>query len=86
MAARVKVLLRDASPPTTRIPSWFWGWESPWKGKLKGGELISKGEEELYSLGIRVRERFPDLFNEEYDSDVYSITATQVSHYSMTIL
>ncbi|KAK7818814.1 multiple inositol polyphosphate phosphatase 1 [Quercus suber] len=53
-------------------------WKSPWKGKLKGGELISKGEEELYALGIRIREKFPDLFNEEYHPDVYTIRATQV--------
>ncbi|GLT89225.1 hypothetical protein SLE2022_072180 [Rubroshorea leprosula] len=46
--------------------------------KLTGGELISKGEDELYDLGIRIRERFPDLFNEEYHPDVYTIKATHV--------
>jgi multiple inositol-polyphosphate phosphatase/2,3-bisphosphoglycerate 3-phosphatase len=46
---------------------------------LKGGELIRKGEEELYNLGIRIRERFPELFEEEYHPDVYPIKASQVS-------
>lgn len=44
----------------------------------KGGELISKGEDELYNLGIRIRERFGDLFSEEYHPDVFTIKATQV--------
>lgn len=61
-----------------KIPSWIWGWKSPWKGKLKGGELISEGEKELYDLGIRTRERFPVLFNGEYHPDAYTIKATQV--------
>lgn len=61
-----------------KIPSWIWGWRSPWKGKLKGGELISEGEKELYNLGIRTRERFPVLFKEKYHPDAYTIKATQV--------
>lgn len=82
MEARLQVLLRDAEErklSLQKVPSWIQGWKSPWKGKLKGGELISKGEEELYDLGIRIREKFPDLFNEEYHPDVYAIRATQVS-------
>ncbi|KAL3578987.1 hypothetical protein D5086_020491 [Populus alba] len=54
------------------------GWKYSWRGKLKGGELIRKGEEELYNLGIRIRERFSELFDEEYHPDVYPIKATQV--------
>ncbi|XP_074382732.1 uncharacterized protein LOC141724472 isoform X3 [Apium graveolens] len=65
-----------------KIPSWIWGWRSPWKGKLKGGELISEGEKELYNLGIRIRERFPALFNEEYHPDAYKIKATQIPRVS----
>ncbi|KAK1365061.1 Multiple inositol polyphosphate phosphatase 1 [Heracleum sosnowskyi] len=61
-----------------KIPSWIRGWRSPWKGKLKGGELISEGEKELYNLGIRTRERFPVLFNEEYHPDAYTLKATQI--------
>ncbi|KAK4789533.1 hypothetical protein SAY86_016837 [Trapa natans] len=61
-----------------RVPNWMWGWRSPWKGKSKGGELIPKGEDELYDLGIRVGERFADLFSQEYHPDVYVLKATQV--------
>ncbi|KAI5322771.1 hypothetical protein L3X38_031843 [Prunus dulcis] len=54
------------------------GWKSPWKGKLKGGELIIQGEDELYDLEIRTRARFPNLFNDDYHPDVYAIKATHV--------
>lgn len=79
---RLKVLTRDAEDQMLslqKVPSWLREWKSPWKGKMKGGELISKGEIELYDLGIRIRENFPDVFNEEYHPDVYAIRATQVS-------
>ncbi|KAK4579586.1 hypothetical protein RGQ29_029310 [Quercus rubra] len=81
LETRLEELLRDAEErklSLQKVPSWIQGWRSPWKGKLKGGELISKGEEELYDLGIRIREKFPDLFNEEYHPDVYTIRATQI--------
>lgn len=65
-----------------RHSSWLWGWKSPWTGKHKGGELIREGENELYELGIRTREQFPDLFNEDYHPDIYPIKATQVSRAS----
>lgn len=81
MDAHLEVLVRDAKEHkqySEKIPSWLAGWRSPWKGKVTGGELITEGEDELYHLGIRVRERFPDLFNEEYHPDVYSIKTTQV--------
>ncbi|XP_019416819.1 PREDICTED: multiple inositol polyphosphate phosphatase 1-like [Lupinus angustifolius] len=80
-SARLEVLIRDAkerSLPMERVPSWIHGWKSPWQGRLTGGELIIKGEEELYQLGIRVREMFPNLFDEEYHPDIYPIKATQV--------
>ncbi|XP_049354769.1 uncharacterized protein LOC125819365 [Solanum verrucosum] len=79
--ADLEVLVRDAKEhkqSLEKIPAWLAGWRSPWKGKVTGGELIAEGEDELYHLGIRVRERFPDLFNEEYHPDVYSIKTTQV--------
>lgn len=82
---RLEVLLREAEEHNLslqKVPSWLRGWKSPWKGKLKGGELISKGEDELYNLGIRVRERFPELFSEQYHPDVYPLKATQVSCFS----
>ena len=81
LASRLELLIRDAEKrdlPLDRVPSWIHGWASPWKGRLKGGELISKGEEELYDLGVRIRENFPDLFDQEYHPDVYTIKATQV--------
>lgn len=86
LAARIQVLLSEAKriPEqhdliSQNIPAWLWGWESPWKGKIKGGQLISLGEDELYRLGIRVRERFPDIFSEEYHPDVFTVRTTQVS-------
>ncbi|XP_057429778.1 uncharacterized protein LOC130722911 isoform X2 [Lotus japonicus] len=81
LSARLEVLLRDAEErklPLERLPSWINGWKSPWQGRLKGGELVSKGEDELYDLGIRVREKFPNLFDEEYHPVIYPIKATQV--------
>lgn len=82
LSARLEVLIRDAEErklPLERLPSWINGWKSPWQGRLKGGELVSKGEDELYDLGIRVREKFPNLFDEEYHPVIYPIKATQVS-------
>ncbi|RRT76627.1 hypothetical protein B296_00021997 [Ensete ventricosum] len=83
LAIRLDSLLSDAKQKTgkdslQKIPAWLWGWQSPWKGRERGGELIIKGEEELYKLGIRVRERFPQLFDEEYHPDTFRIMATQV--------
>ncbi|KAK7305917.1 hypothetical protein VNO77_43830 [Canavalia gladiata] len=81
LSAHLEVLVREAKEqnlPLERVPSWLNGWKSPWQGRLRGGELISKGEEELYDLGIRVREKFPNLFDEEYHPDIYPIKATQV--------
>ncbi|CAG7868455.1 unnamed protein product [Brassica rapa] len=81
LAGRLKELVRDAEArnlPSDKVPGWLGKWVSPWKGKVKGGELIRQGEEELYQLGIRVRERFPTLFEEDYHPDVYTIRATQI--------
>ncbi|CAL9000051.1 unnamed protein product [Prunus brigantina] len=81
LAAHLEVLLREAEEQNLsleKFPGWLKGWKSPWKGKLKGGELIIQGEDELYDLGIRTRARFPNLFNDDYHPDVYAIKATQV--------
>lgn len=83
LATHLESLLKDVKEQNLsleKVPSWLWGWTSPWKGKLKGGELTDAGENELYHLGIRTEERFPDLFNEAYHPDVFTIKATQVSH------
>ncbi|KAF5189844.1 Multiple inositol polyphosphate phosphatase [Thalictrum thalictroides] len=85
LAASLEVLLSDAkrdaqkgNEASNNIPAWLWGWKSPWKGKEKGGELVIQGEDELFHLGTRIRERFEDLFNEDYHPDIYTIKATQV--------
>ncbi|ONI24690.1 hypothetical protein PRUPE_2G255400 [Prunus persica] len=81
LATHLEVLLREAEEQNLsleKLPGWLKGWKSPWKGKLKGGELIIQGEDELYDLGIRTRARFPNLFNDDYHPDVYAIKATQV--------
>ncbi|KAJ9683915.1 hypothetical protein PVL29_016425 [Vitis rotundifolia] len=81
LATHLESLLRDVKEQNLslkKVPAWLWGWKSPWKGKVTGGELTDVGEIELYHLGIRIRERFPDLFNEEYHPDVFTIKATQV--------
>ncbi|KAG8380881.1 hypothetical protein BUALT_Bualt06G0062800 [Buddleja alternifolia] len=85
LATRLEVLLenvKEQKSSVQNIPAWLWEWKSPWTGKHKGGELISEGENELYQLGIRTREKFPELFHEDYHPDVYPIKATQVSRAS----
>lgn len=87
LAVRLEALINEAkqsmdNDSLKKIPSWIKGWESRWKGRTKGGELTGEGEEELYSLATRVKERFQDLFDDEYHPDVYSIRATQVSRAS----
>ncbi|KAG5558036.1 hypothetical protein RHGRI_008069 [Rhododendron griersonianum] len=81
LATRMEVLLQDTKEQKLslqKVPAWFWEWKSPWKGKLTGGELVREGEEEQYNLGIRTRDKFPQLFNEDYHPDVYVIKATQI--------
>lgn len=81
LGPRLENLLGDVEEEkikVQKVPAWFRTWKSHWKGKLKGGELISEGEDELYNLGIRMRDRFPQLFNEDYHPDVYAIKASQI--------
>ncbi|KAL3630564.1 hypothetical protein CASFOL_023548 [Castilleja foliolosa] len=83
LATRLAVLLENVKEQSSTVtPAWLKGWKSPWTGKHKGGELITEGETELYELGIRTRERFPELFIEDYHPDTYPIKATQVSRAS----
>lgn len=82
LASRLDSLLKEAEEqnlPLQNLPGWLKGWKSPWKGKQNGGQLTSQGEEELYELGIRTSERYPNLFDEEYDPNVYPIKSSQVS-------
>lgn len=80
LASRLEILLKDVKEKgsSEKIPAWLWEWRSPWKGKRTGGELIKEGEDDLYHLGIRTREKFPELFSEDYHPDIYPIKATQV--------
>lgn len=83
LSTRLQFLLQNVEEEKKslhNIPAWLSGWKSPWKGKHKGGELISEGEAEMYELGIRIREKFPELFKEEYHPDIYPIKTTQVRY------
>lgn len=86
LGTRLEFLLGSVKEKKSGVlPSWLRGWKSPWTGKHKGGELISLGESELYELGIRVREKFPQLFHEAYHPDIYPIKATQVTMFAFVI-
>ncbi|KAK1415460.1 hypothetical protein QVD17_31242 [Tagetes erecta] len=81
LSTRLNSLLQNAKEKGSsleNLPSWLWGWSSPWKGQTKGGELIIQGEDEMYHLGIRIREQFQELFSDDYHPDVYQIRATQI--------
>ncbi|RZC86462.1 hypothetical protein C5167_030538 [Papaver somniferum] len=78
LATRLEAFVSETGNSTGNVPGWLSGWKSPWKGKKKGGELVIKGEEELYQLGVRMRERFPDLFKEEYHPDIYTMKSSQI--------
>ncbi|XP_071732746.1 uncharacterized protein [Rutidosis leptorrhynchoides] len=81
LSFQLKTLIQNAKEKGAsleNLPSWIYGWTSPWKGKTKGGELIIQGEDEMYNLGNRIRERFQELFSDEYHPDVYQIRATQI--------
>ncbi|KAL3837775.1 hypothetical protein ACJIZ3_022366 [Penstemon smallii] len=82
LASRLVILLENVNKQKSKLPAWLWGWKSPWTRKYKGGELINEGENELYQLGIRTREKFPELFRQDYHPDLYPIKATQVSRAS----
>eukprot|EP00249_Psilotum_nudum_P011553 c23236_g1_i1 orf=247-1761(+) len=75
-ADRLKVLV--SSSPKESPGTWLHGWQSPWKGRNVGGELVRQGEEEMFELGKRLRYKFPDIFQEDYHPATYLISATQV--------
>lgn len=84
LSTRLEVILGNVKEQKSVVfPAWLKGWKSPWTGKHKGGELISEGESELYELGVRVREKYPQLFRDDYHPDIYPIKATQVTMVSM---
>ncbi|XP_026430283.1 multiple inositol polyphosphate phosphatase 1-like isoform X2 [Papaver somniferum] len=71
-------LVSETGNSTGGVPERLGVWQSPWKGKKKGGELVIKGEGELYQLAVRMRERFPDLFKGEYHPDIYIMKSSQI--------
>jgi multiple inositol-polyphosphate phosphatase/2,3-bisphosphoglycerate 3-phosphatase len=85
-AERLKYLFTEAAKTQTEAtslpPVWINDWKSPWSGKQIGGELLPKGEEELYDLAQRYKMQYPDIFSHKYHPDVYPIIATQVGRSS----
>lgn len=83
-ADRLRVLSAEAAKnqneTTSLPPAWIKEWKSPWSDKQIGGELLPKGEEELYDLALRYKSKYPEIFSEQYHPDVYPIIATQVKH------
>lgn len=77
LAALVEEANREGTSEAPKIPGWIQNWESPWKG-VTGGELTDIGEQELYRLALRVRDRFPDIFSRDYHPHIYPLKATQV--------
>ncbi|XP_024363321.1 uncharacterized protein [Physcomitrium patens] len=85
-ADRLRVLSAEAAKnqneTTSLPPAWIKEWKSPWSDKQIGGELLPKGEEELYDLALRYKSKYPEIFSEQYHPDVYPIIATQVGRSS----
>jgi len=81
-AERLRCLSSEAAKSqnenTSLPPAWINGWKSPWSDEHIGGELLPRGEEELYDLAQRLRMRYPEIFSEKYHPNVYPIIATQV--------
>lgn len=81
-AERLRVLSQEAveaqNESTMLPPAWIHDWKSPWSDKQIGGELLPKGEDELYDLAQRYKLKYPEPFSDQYHPDVYPIIATQV--------
>ncbi|KAL0317033.1 UNVERIFIED_CONTAM: Multiple inositol polyphosphate phosphatase 1 [Sesamum angustifolium] len=53
LVTRLKVLLENVKEQkSTGIPTWLWGWKSPWTGKHKGGELVSRASASAVAFGM----------------------------------
>ncbi|KAI3470918.1 hypothetical protein Pfo_027581 [Paulownia fortunei] len=74
LAPRLEILenIEEQQLSVQKIPAWLWGWKSPWTGMHKDGELISEGENELYQLGIRTGEKFPELSAVAFGTGLFS--------------
>jgi len=71
--------VKSQTGTTSLPPAWINDWKSPWSDNQIGGELLPKGEEELYDLAQSYKMQYPEIFSEPYHPDVYPIIATQVS-------
>lgn len=74
LAERLRVLTASSA----QAPTWMREWQSPWKGRNVGGELVIKGEEEMFELGQRVHSNFQEIFKDNYHPEFYPMSATQV--------
>ncbi|KAH7372767.1 hypothetical protein KP509_17G020000 [Ceratopteris richardii] len=70
--------IREWGNSSQHAPMWMKEWKSPWHGRTMGGEVLQKGEEEMFELAQRIRSRYPDIFKDEYHPGIYTMSATQV--------
>ncbi|EFJ13138.1 hypothetical protein SELMODRAFT_182070 [Selaginella moellendorffii] len=75
LEVRLSELAKSMKSGEFFLPS---GWEAAWRGKFVGGELTIPGEEEMFRLGQRIRERFPEIFSGDYHPKISPILTTQV--------
>ncbi|ONK77193.1 uncharacterized protein A4U43_C02F4050 [Asparagus officinalis] len=52
LAIRLESLLSEAKQAGRSIPSWLSGWKSPWKGRKRGGELVTRASASAVAFGI----------------------------------
>lgn len=69
-----------ATCPSLAPYAWMAAFQSPWEGHKGGGELLPVGEEELYHMGRRYRERFASIFGPPYHSKAVRFLSTQVRY------
>jgi multiple inositol-polyphosphate phosphatase/2,3-bisphosphoglycerate 3-phosphatase len=60
-------------------PDWIQGYVVPWEGRDPVGYLVPGGEEEMYDLAKRWKARMPDVLDQAYHPNRFSIFGTQVS-------
>lgn len=86
LVSRLAEQLKNRPGESDKRPAWLDGFQSPWEGRRVGGELIQEGEEDMFRLGQRLRERFPQLFKYDYHPEIYPITATQVVPFGLLLM
>lgn len=60
-------------------PNWIQSYVVPWEGRDPVGYLVPGGEEEMYDLAKRWKARMPEVLDQAYHPNRYSIFGTQVS-------